>query len=86
MSGAIEQARAVAGAGDVVIMGGGDIIGQAIEEGLVDELRLHIAPMLLGGGTPMFRTGTRQLYRQGEVRASRNAIHVAYERQTNGKR
>jgi dihydrofolate reductase len=83
---AIEQARVVAAPGHVVIMGGGDVIGQAIEAGLVDELHLHIAPMLLGGGTPVFRTGARQLYRQREVRPSSNAIHVTYERETNQKR
>jgi len=83
---AIEQARVVATEGPVVIMGGGDVIAQAIEHGLVEELHLHIAPMLLGGGTPLFRTGTRQLYRQREVRPSSNAIHVTYERETNGKR
>jgi dihydrofolate reductase len=55
LTAAIGQARAVAAAGHVVIMGGGDVIGQAIEMGLIDELHLHIAPMLLGGGTPMFR-------------------------------
>jgi dihydrofolate reductase len=77
---AIDQARSAAAHGDVVIMGGGDVIGQALEQGLVDELRLHIAPMILGGGTPLFKPGTRQMYRQTEVRPSRNAVHVAYER------
>jgi len=77
---AVEQARAAATEGHVVIMGGGDVIAQAIEQGLVDDLRLHVAPMLLGGGTPLFRAGTRQLYRQRDVRPSRNAVHVVYER------
>jgi dihydrofolate reductase len=77
---AVEQARAAAGDGHVVIMGGGDVIGQAIEQGLVDELHLHLAPMLLGGGTPLFRAGTRQMYRQREVRPSSNAVHLVYER------
>lgn len=77
---AIEQARAAVVHGDVVIMGGGDVIGQALEQGLVDELRLHLAPMVLGGGTPLFRRGTRQMYRQREVRPSRNAVHLTYER------
>ena len=54
---AVEQARAAATEGHVVIMGGGDVIAQAIEHGLVEELRLHVAPMLLGGGTPLFRAG-----------------------------
>ena len=77
---AIDQARAAASHGDVVIMGGGDVIGQALEQGLVDELRLHLAPMLLGGGTPLFKPGTRQMYRQREVKISQHAVHLAYER------
>ncbi len=77
---AIGQARAAVTHGDVVIMGGGDVIGQALEQGLVDELRIHLAPLLLGGGTPLFRAGTRQRYRQREVRPSSNAVHITYER------
>jgi dihydrofolate reductase len=78
---AVGQARTAATDGDVVIMGGGDVIGQAIEQGLADELRLHLAPLLLGGGTPLFRAGTRQRYRQADVRPSSNAVHLTYERQ-----
>lgn len=78
--GAIEAARSAATHGDVVIMGGGDVIGQALAQGLVDELSLHLAPMVLGGGTPLFTKGTRQMYRQRDVRPSRNAVHLTYER------
>ena len=77
---AIDQARSAATHGAVVIMGGGDVIGQALEQGLVDELRLHLAPMVLGGGTPLFKAGTRQMYRHRDVRPSRNAVHLTYER------
>jgi dihydrofolate reductase len=77
---AIDQARFAATRGDVVIMGGGDVIGQALQQGLVEELRLHVAPMVLGGGTPLFKAGTRQMYRQRDVRPSRNAVHLTYER------
>ena len=77
---AIEQARSAVTHGHVVIMGGGDVIGQALEQGLVDELHVHLAPMLLGGGTPLFKPGTRQMYHQREVRPSRNAVHLTYER------
>jgi dihydrofolate reductase len=77
---AIGQARSAATHGDVVIMGGGDVIRQALEQGLIDQLRLHLAPMVLGGGTPLFQPRTRQMYRQREVRPSRNAVHLTYER------
>jgi dihydrofolate reductase len=77
---AVERARIAATDGHVVIMGGGDVIGQAIEKGLVDELHLHLAPMLLGGGTPLFRSGTRQRYRQRDVSQSSHAVHLTYER------
>jgi dihydrofolate reductase len=80
LAAAIDQARSAATHGDVVIMGGGDVIGQALEQGLVDELRVHLAPMVLGGGTPLFKRGTRLLYRQREVRPSSNAVHLTYER------
>jgi hypothetical protein len=36
--------------------------------------------MVLGGGTPLFQTGTRQMYRQRDVRLSRNAVHLTDER------
>lgn len=82
---AVERARTAATDGHVVIMGGGDIIGQTIEQGLVDELHLHLAPILLGGGTPLFRAGTRQRYRQRDVRPSSNAVHLTYERVTSAE-
>lgn len=80
LSSAVEQARAAATDGHVVIMGGGDVIGQAVELDLVDELHLHLAPMLLGGGTSLFKDGTEYTYRQRAARASSNAVHLIYER------
>ena len=79
LAAAVDEARVAAGELDVVIMGGGDVVAQAIGAGLADELNLHIAPMILGAGTPMFRDGMRQQYRQVGVRPSRNAVHVVYE-------
>jgi dihydrofolate reductase len=51
---ALEQARAAAAGRDVFIGGGADVINQYLAAGLVDELELHIAPQLLGGGARLF--------------------------------
>jgi dihydrofolate reductase len=51
---ALQQARDVAGEKDVAVMGGPDIGGQFLRAGLVDEIGVHLAPVLFGGGTPMF--------------------------------
>ena len=51
---AVEQARAEAGDKDVNIMGGGDIIRQALAADLVDQLTVIIAPVILGGGKRLF--------------------------------
>ncbi len=51
---AIEQARSVAGAKDVHVAGGADVVRQALNAGLVDELQLHVAPLLLGAGVRLF--------------------------------
>jgi dihydrofolate reductase len=48
------RAREVAGAKDVFIGGGADVINQFLAAGLVDELELHVAPILLGGGARLF--------------------------------
>ena len=51
---ALEQARAAARDKDVSIGGGAQTINQFLSAGLVDELELHIAPILLGGGARLF--------------------------------
>ena len=51
---ALEQARAVAGDGDVVIAGGAGTVNQYLRADLVDELWLHVAPVLLGAGERLF--------------------------------
>jgi dihydrofolate reductase len=76
---AVEKARAAAGDKDVTIMGGGDIIRQAVDEGLVDELLLHLAPIILGSGTPLFDDSNRRELIQKCVRVSSNATHLLYE-------
>jgi dihydrofolate reductase len=51
---ALEQARAAAGEKDVLIGGGADVINQYLAAGHVDELELHVVPLLLGEGARLF--------------------------------
>jgi dihydrofolate reductase len=51
---ALDQAREAAAGQDVMLWGGGEIINQYLAAGLVDELELHIVPVLLGGGSRLF--------------------------------
>ena len=51
---AFERARAAAGERNVAVAGGASVAQQALRAGLVDEMQLHVAPILLGGGTPLF--------------------------------
>ncbi len=51
---ALEQARAAGGDKDVLIGGGADVINQYLAAGHVDELELHVVPLLLGGGARLF--------------------------------
>ncbi len=78
VAGAVAKGRAIAGDRDVVIMGGAEVIRGALDAGLVDELRLHLAPVLLGAGTPLFADGPLRQLRQVHVRPSGNATHLTY--------
>jgi len=51
---AIDRAREIAGDKDVVIGGGAGIAQQVLRAGLVDELHLHVAPVILGAGRTLF--------------------------------
>jgi dihydrofolate reductase len=51
---ALARAKEAAGGKDVAVLGGADVIRQLAEAGLLDELRLHLAHVLLGDGTRLF--------------------------------
>jgi len=76
---AIARARDAAGDKDVHVMGGADVIRQALAAGLVDELTVIIAPVILGGGKLLFEgfTQTLELEQLG-VRQSPHATFVDY--------
>ena len=51
---ALEQARAAAGDKDVLVAGGAEAAKQYLKAGLLDEIMLHVSPLLLGGGVRLF--------------------------------
>jgi dihydrofolate reductase len=51
---ALEQARAAAGDRDISIGGGADVAQQYLKAGFVDELQLHVVPVLFGDGVRLF--------------------------------
>lgn len=51
---ALEQARAAAGDRDVALGGGANVAQQYLEAGLLDEVQIHLAPVLIGRGVALF--------------------------------
>ena len=59
-------------------MGGGNVIAQALDAGLLNELTLHVSPIVFGGGTPLFDGVGRRQLRQTDARVSPDATHITY--------
>jgi dihydrofolate reductase len=76
---ALDQAHAAAAGKDVFIGGGADVINQYLSAGLVDELELHVVPLVLGGGARLF-DGVGPDVRLEQVRAieAPGVTHVKY--------
>ncbi|MEU7836603.1 dihydrofolate reductase family protein [Nonomuraea sp. NPDC049129] len=64
---------------DVVLMGGGATIGSAIDAGLVDALTLHLAPVVLGAGTPLFTGAAPRTLVRRSVTPTSTATHLTYD-------
>ena len=76
---AVERAREAAGDKDVHVMGGADTIRQALEAGIVDELTIIIAPVVLGAGKRLFDGFSQSLELEHlGVRQSEFATFVDY--------
>jgi dihydrofolate reductase len=75
---ALKQARAVAGGKNVAIAGGASTVQQFIRAGLLDELTLHIAPVILGQGERLLDNLGSPTFEQVKVTASSRATHVTY--------
>jgi dihydrofolate reductase len=75
---ALAQARAAAGDADVAIAGGAETANQYLAAGLVDELRLHVAPVVLGAGERLFDGVSDLTLEPLEVRDAGLVTHLRY--------
>ena len=76
---ALDQARAAASGKDVSIGGGADVINQYLAAGLVDELDLSVAPLLLGGGARLFEgVGPEVSLEQVQAVEAPGVTHLRY--------
>ncbi|MEV0428526.1 dihydrofolate reductase family protein [Micromonospora sp. NPDC050495] len=64
---------------DVILMGGGATIASALDAGLVDALTLHLAPVVLGAGTPLFTGAAPRTLVQRSVVPTSTATHLTYD-------
>ena len=77
---ALERAREAAAGEDVKLWGGAQVIQQYLAAGLLDELELHIVPVLLGGGARLFDNLAHADVRLEQVRAveAPGVTHLKY--------
>jgi dihydrofolate reductase len=75
---ALAQALVASGDRDVTILGGATTINQYLAAGLVDEIRLHIVPFTLGGGTRIFDGVSPLKLEQVKCRAVSLVTHMTY--------
>ena len=77
---AVEQARAAAGDRNIAVGGGANVAQQALSAGLLDEIQINLAPVLLGDGTRLFdgqgRAGVR--LEPSQVIDSPGVTHLRY--------
>jgi dihydrofolate reductase len=75
---ALELATVAAGGGDVAIGGGASAARQYIEAGLVDEVVLHVVPVLLGGGERLFDGVSPRAFEQVAAVEAPGVTHLTY--------
>jgi dihydrofolate reductase len=75
---AMKRAREAAGDGDISIIGGATTVNQYLAAGMIDEIRLHIAPLMLGDGVRLFDGVPPLKLEQVESRAATGVTHMTY--------
>jgi dihydrofolate reductase len=75
---ALEQARTAAGEKDVAIAGGASAVRQYLAAGLLDELYLHIVPVVLGAGERLLEGVGDPIFEPVKMTASPAVTHIKY--------
>ncbi|GAA2036594.1 dihydrofolate reductase family protein [Agromyces tropicus] len=75
---ALRRARAAAGERDISIAGGARTVNQFLAAGLLDELRLHVTPCILGAGERIFDGVPAQRLERVSVRVASRVTHMTY--------
>lgn len=74
----LNEARQAAGSKDVAVAGGAQTVRQFLSAGLIDELRLHIAPIVLGAGERLLGGVAGLKFEPPEVGGTSLVTHVRY--------
>jgi dihydrofolate reductase len=83
---ALKQARAAAGGRDVSVAGGANIVQQFLNAGLLDEIQIHLVPLLLGGGRRLFEHLSETELVPTRVIESPSVTHLKYRFKAKGDR
>jgi dihydrofolate reductase len=75
---ALGQAREAAGDRKIQLAGGAQVAQQYMKAGLLDEIHLHVAPVLLGGGERLFEGQTNELERVSSAESPSGVTHISY--------
>lgn len=75
---ALESARAAAGDKNISVAGGARTVNEFLTAGLLDELRLHVTPCVLGVGERVFDGVPAQALERVSVRAASLVTHLTY--------
>jgi dihydrofolate reductase len=82
---ALEQAKVAAGDLDVALGGGASVAQQYLGAGLLDQLQVHVVPVLLGDGRRLFADGlleAPELERTSVVSSPTGVTHLTYRVQS----
>lgn len=83
---ALEQAKTAAGDKDVGLVGGANLAQQYLNAGLLDELLIHLVPVLLGDGVRLFEELDRRPELEAiQVVASPRTTHLKFRVMTQGR-